>query len=111
VELFNRSNATVSVEGWSIQYASSTGSTWDSIQLTGSIAAGRYYLVAAAAGAGGTLDLPTAQATGGINMSATTGKVALVSNSTLLSGMCPPVLWTLLAMVPRIVPKDRLLPR
>src|SRR5688500_17266930 len=42
VELFNRSNAPVSVEGWTIQHASSTGSTWDRIQLTGTIAAGAY---------------------------------------------------------------------
>jgi len=89
VELFNRSNAAVSVSGWTIQYASSTGSTWDRINLTGSIEPGHYYLVALAAGTGGTVSLPTADATGSISLSATTGKVALVSNSTLLSGSCP----------------------
>jgi uncharacterized protein len=31
IELFNRSGAPVSVDGWTIQYASSTGSSWDSI--------------------------------------------------------------------------------
>ena len=76
VELFNRSNATVDVQGWTIQYASSTGSTWTSIQLTGSIGPGQYYLVRAAAGSGGTVTLPLAQATGNINFSATTGKIA-----------------------------------
>jgi hypothetical protein len=31
VELFNRSSAAVSVAGWTIQYASSTGSSWDRV--------------------------------------------------------------------------------
>ena len=57
--------------------------------LTGSIAPGRYYLIQEAAGAGGTVDLPTPDATGGIAMSATSGKVALVSSATALAGACP----------------------
>ena len=89
VELFNRSSATVSVEGWTIQYASSTGSSWDRTTLTGSIEPGQYYLVALAAGTGGTVNLPAAQATGGTNLSATTGKIALVNTDALLSGACP----------------------
>ena len=34
-------------------------------------------------------NLPTPDATGAINMSATSGKVALVNNSTILTGSCP----------------------
>ncbi len=89
VELFNRGATAVSVEGWSVQYASSAGSTWDKIALTGSIEPGQYYLVAAAAGATGTVNLPAAEASGTLNFSATTGKIALVSSGTLLSGTCP----------------------
>jgi hypothetical protein len=89
IELYNRSAAPVAVTGWSVQYASTSGSTWQRTNITGTIPAGGYYLVAEAAGAGGTLDLPTPDATGSIPMSATAGKVALVSNQTTLSGTCP----------------------
>src|SRR5207237_5508386 len=50
---------------------------------------GKYFLVQEAAGAGGTQDLPTPDATGNIAIAATSGKVALVTNATALSGSCP----------------------
>jgi hypothetical protein len=50
IELFNRGGAPVSLSGWSVQYGSATGTTWQVTPLTGSIAAGRYYLVQEAAG-------------------------------------------------------------
>ncbi len=53
------------------------------------IAAGGYYLVKEAAGAGGTVDLPTPNATGTIPMSATTGKVALVEQRDDTDRSCP----------------------
>ena len=46
-----------------------------------------YYLIQQAAGAGATLPaLPTPDATGTIAMSGTAGKIALVSNTTALTG-------------------------
>jgi hypothetical protein len=84
VELFNRSASAVSVTGWTVQYASSTGSSWAAAPLSGTIPAGGYYLVQLAAGTGTAAALPTPDATGSMNMSGTTGKVALVSNQTLL---------------------------
>jgi hypothetical protein len=89
VEIFNLGATSVNLAGWSVQYASSTGSSWQVTPLTGSIAPGQYYLVREAAGAGGTTDLPTPDATGGTSMSASTGKVALVSTTTALTGTCP----------------------
>ena len=89
IEIFNRGNTTIDVTGWSVQYASSAGSTWQATPLAGMIAPGKYYLVQEAAGAGGTMMLPTPDATGAINMSGTNGKVALVNNATLLTGTCP----------------------
>lgn len=89
VELYNLGAAPVDLSTWSVQYASATGSTWQVTPLTGSIAPGKYYLVQEAKGSGGTLDLPTPNATGTILMAAGAGKVALVSNSTALSGTCP----------------------
>jgi hypothetical protein len=59
IEIFNRGNTTVSLAGWSVQYASSAGTTWQVTPLTGSIAPGQYYLIQEAAGTGGTVNLPT----------------------------------------------------
>jgi hypothetical protein len=92
IEIFNRGSVAVSVSGWSVQYASATGSSWTLTALSGTIPAGGYYLVKEAQGAGGTTNLPTADATGSITMSATSGKVALVNNQTALtcSSACLP---------------------
>lgn len=89
IELHNVSNAPVSVAGWSVQYASATGTAWQVTNLSGSIPAGGYYLVQEAVGAGGTTPLPTPDATGTIPMSATAGKVALVNSTVALTGACP----------------------
>ncbi len=89
IELFNRGAATVDVTDWSVQYASSTGTSWNKTVLAGTIAPGQYYLVQQAQGSGGTTPLPTPDAIGTIAMSGTNGKVALVNNATALSGSCP----------------------
>jgi predicted extracellular nuclease len=89
IELFNRGTTTVSVAGWSVQYAAATGTSWQVTNLSGSIAPGQYYLVQEAAGAGGTTNLPPPDATGSIAMSATAAKVALVNTTTTLTGTCP----------------------
>lgn len=86
IELFNRGTSSVNVTGWSVQYASATGSTWQVTNLGSvSIPAGGYYLVQEGVGAGGTTPLPTPDATGAIAMAAGAGKVALVSNTTALT--------------------------
>jgi uncharacterized protein len=79
IELFNRGTGPVDLAGWSVQYASATGTSFQVTTLSGSIAPGVHFLVQEAAGAGGTTPLPTPDATGSIAMSATSGKVALVS--------------------------------
>lgn len=86
IEVFNRGSSAMSLNGYSVQYASATGASWQVTPLTDVVLQpGRHYLVQEAAGAGGTLDLPAPDATGTINMSGTTGKVALVSSTTALS--------------------------
>ncbi|MCD7097974.1 lamin tail domain-containing protein [Stenotrophomonas sp. MMGLT7] len=89
VELHNNGTQAVDLSGWSLQYASAAGSSWQVTPLAGSIAAGGYYLVKQADGSGGSADLPAADATGTIAMSATAGKVALSSSAAALSGTCP----------------------
>ena len=91
IELHNRGTSPVNLTGWSVQYASAAGTTWQRTNLTNvTLQPGQYYLVQEAAGTGGTVNLPAPDAIGTIAMSATAGKVALVSNQTTLIGSgCP----------------------
>lgn len=90
IELFNSSTTAVNVNGWSVQYASSAGTTWQVTALTGTIPANSYYLIQEGVGAGGTTPLPTPDATGAIAMQgASNFKVALVDSTTALTGSCP----------------------
>jgi DNA/RNA endonuclease G (NUC1)/PKD repeat protein len=89
IELFNAGTTAVNLSGWSVQYASAAGTTWQVTPLTGTIAPGGYFLVQQAAGTGGTTALPTANAVGTIAMGATSGKIALVNGATALTGACP----------------------
>ncbi|MBN6112830.1 lamin tail domain-containing protein [Xanthomonas bonasiae] len=89
IELHNNGNQAVSLAGWSVQYASAAGSSWQVTTLSGSIPAGGYYLVKQADGSGGSTALPTPDATGTTAMSGTAGKIALSNAATALSGACP----------------------
>jgi hypothetical protein len=84
VELFNRSSSPVDVGGWTVQYATAAGTTWQATALAGTIQPGRYYLVELAGGTTGSV-LPTPDATGSTNLSATSGKIALVRGTEPLS--------------------------
>ncbi|MFZ5891073.1 MAG: PxKF domain-containing protein [Myxococcota bacterium] len=89
VELFNRSQNSVSLAGWSLQYASATGTgTFASNPVTvlsGTLASGQRLLVQMAAGAGTAPALPTPDVVGSVNMSATGGKIVLVNSVTPLT--------------------------
>ena len=85
VELFNRSQSTISIDGWSIQYGSATGTGNFSgngiVPLTGSLAPGQHYLVQLGPAATGVA-LPIADASStAINLALAAGKVVLVNNS------------------------------
>ena len=92
IEIFNRGGSTVDVTGWSVQYASTTGTSWQKTDLTGVVPAGGHYLVQEAAGANTAAPpLPTPDATGTIPMAAGAGKVVLRSSNTLIASgtSCP----------------------
>ena len=104
IELFNRGTATAFVSGWSVQYASATGTgnfAANSTMITPlpdvSIAPGQYVLIQEAQGAGGTTPLPTPDVIDStpIAMAATGGKVALVNTTTPLgcNGGSTPCSW------------------
>ncbi len=94
VELFNRSNIPVSIGGWSVQYASATGTgnfAYNPVTLlSGTIQAGQYYLVrmggsTSCDGSPCGAPLPASDATGTVNMGNTGGKVALVTSTSGLA--------------------------
>ena len=85
IEIHNTGKTDVSLDTWSVQYASSSNTSWQVTALHGSLAPGQYLLVQEGKGAGGTADLPTPDDTGTVAMSASAGKVALVKSTTPLS--------------------------
>ena len=111
VELFNRGCNTVSLEGWSVQYAGANATTnqfdgTQQVNLSGTIAPGQYLLVQTrrAGEADDGLPLPTPdftgfpldpmeppvapQTTNGFGMNASAGRVALVSSVSPLFTNC-----------------------
>jgi hypothetical protein len=89
VELFNRRETPVDLSGWSIQYATATGSAWTRVDLAGLIAPGGYYLVRLAGTGPVSSGLPPPEATGPINLSSTAGKILLTRSQTPLVTPCP----------------------
>ena len=86
IELFNRGGAAVDLTGWSVQYAATGGSSWQRTNLSSvSLNPGQYYLIQELAGAGGTTNLPTPDASGSIPMAAGACNVALISNQTTIT--------------------------
>jgi uncharacterized protein len=84
IELFNPSSSAVTMTNWHIYYTSAAGTSWASNQTTfsGVIPAQGYFLIKEASQAAVGTALPTADATGTTNMSATAGKVALANDAT-----------------------------
>ena len=91
VELYNPTNSTVNLAGWSLQYASAAGSGWDGSKqpLGGIIGAGEYYLISLASNGAAGQPLPAANISGELNLGGAAGKVALVNNGDSLNGNCP----------------------
>lgn len=91
IELYNRGTVPVPLDGWSLQYASGTGTgnfganSGQLTELTGVIAPGRYLLIQEAGGTNG-VPLPSADIIDPtpISMAAAAGKVALVRQPTSL---------------------------
>jgi hypothetical protein len=89
VELHNRGPKPVGLAGWSLQYASPQGTTWSMTALSGTILPGGFYLIKLGSGGPNGAPLPTPDATGFSNMSAQSGKIALVRSGGQLSALCP----------------------
>lgn len=79
VELYNPGGAPVDLAGYSLQYASVAGASWQVTPLSGSIPAGATFVVGQAFGSNTAApDVPVDLEGTGVAMSGTNGKVALV---------------------------------
>jgi hypothetical protein len=104
IELFNRGSVAQSLNGWSVQYGSATGTTWAVTLLPNvMILPGQYFLIQEAVGgtppaAPAGIALPTPDFSGisatqvpptGLAMSGSNGKVILVNDVVAQSGTNP----------------------
>jgi 5'-nucleotidase len=87
VEIVNTTSQPQSLAGWSVQYASATGSSWQVTPLGDiTLAADATLLVGQAYGSNTALPDIAADVEGSTALSGSQGKVALVSDDTALSG-------------------------
>ncbi|WP_445155319.1 ExeM/NucH family extracellular endonuclease [Arthrobacter sp. Hor0625] len=90
VELHNTSDAAVSLDGWSLQYRSATGTAApnNTAALTGTIPAGGYYLLKGGSNGAVGADLPAADATAaGFNPAGGGGTIVLARQATTLQSL------------------------
>jgi hypothetical protein len=88
VELFNRGSAPVTLTGWSLQYASATGTTWNVLNVdTVTLQAGQHFLLQLATGGmgGSALPITADQTSPSLDLAAKAGKIALVNATTKLT--------------------------
>ena len=100
IELFNSGATAQSLNGWSVQYTSATGTTWTSKTDLPNVTLqpGQYYLIQEAANAAVGVALPTPDLNGissastpvtGIAMSGSNGKVVLANSIVFVTGANP----------------------
>ncbi|MGD9563167.1 MAG: DNA/RNA non-specific endonuclease [Pyrinomonadaceae bacterium] len=110
VELFNRGDQPVSLNGWSTQYASASGTNWLVTPLGNvTLQPGQYYLIQYASGGSNGATLPTPDliapevtVNGNTfipNLSGSSGKLALVNSTTQLPANSCPVSSTIVDLI------------
>lgn len=91
VELHNPTDAPISLDGWSLQYRSATGSAAPSgvVALSGTIPAGGHFLIQGGSNGtnGAALPTPDLDAGGSFNPSGTRGTVVLSDQPTAVAGL------------------------
>ena len=93
IEIFNRGDVPISLNGLSVQYSAAT-STSGNFSVTPlpnvNLLPGHYFLIQEASGGAAGSALPTPDAAGTINLAASAGKVVLVNGTAALSAAgCP----------------------
>ncbi|NWH10656.1 InlB B-repeat-containing protein [Acholeplasma laidlawii] len=82
--LYNGTSVDIDLSNYTLQYASATGQFTNKDELSGTILAGKYFVVKLGGGSTES-DLPRVDFTGTLNLSGTSGKIALVLGTTEVS--------------------------
>jgi hypothetical protein len=92
IELYNPTAADIVMSDWSVQYQSGSGAgPFTAIaKYSGTIRSHRFFLIQANPGSGGTTPLPAPDAVAAITLAASSGKVALCSDTAAVSGTAAP---------------------
>ena len=92
IELHNGTEANIDLTGWSIQYSSSGGTTWQVINLPiTTLSDGNYYLIQLGSSGSNGSALPTPNMVNSLNIDPANGKIALVKSATALTSGTPPI--------------------
>ncbi len=86
IELHNRANGAVPIDGWTVQYASSSGGPWTVTPLSGTIAPGGYFMVEEGNFVGSGQSLPPPDLVGTTFMFPASGIVAVLANADPMTG-------------------------
>jgi hypothetical protein len=88
IELYNPTDTDIVMSNWSVQYQSGggTGAFAAIGKFSGTIRARRFFLIQANPGSAGTAPLPAPDAVAGITLAASSGKVALSSDTESIAG-------------------------
>jgi cytochrome c553 len=92
VEVHNRSSQSISIGGWGLQYAAAAGTNWGVATIpSGTVLGPGAFLTLSLAKGNSGLSLPgtSLSLVPALNLSTTSGKVALTSNAIALGGSCP----------------------
>ena len=87
VELHNRGGAPVSLNGWTLQYA--TTNFWFTTALSGTLQPGQYYLVEEGSSGTNGINVPPPNSQSSVNLNTSNGKIALVNNNVPFTNNCP----------------------
>lgn len=89
VELRNRTSAPVNINGWSLQYATASGLAWTVAPLSGIVPSNGRHLIVLNTGSNGQ-PIPAGDSVNQtLNLSSSSGKIALVNRTQELSGSSP----------------------
>lgn len=81
-EIYNLSTSSVSLSGWSLQYAEASKSSWTNVALSGTVQGEGHFLIKLSGGNKGAA-LPLEDfSSSSINLGATSGKLALLNTTT-----------------------------
>src|SRR5262245_27341589 len=91
IEIFNLGSTAVDLGGCTVQIQLLGGSSWQSVNLNGTLTPGQYFLISGASASFdiGLFPLPAANASTSLAIATAGGRLAIVRSTTALTDGCP----------------------